>query len=66
VRFLNSEIMFENIKIFKTKIVNVRKKHQCVKCGGKIEAKEKAENTTISYDGRLISTYFCGSCVNLT
>ena len=52
--------MFDNIKVLKTKIVKPRTKHQCVKCGGKIEPKqENVVFTTFSYDGRLISVYFC-------
>ena len=51
--------MFDNIKILKTKVVKPRIKHQCIKCGGKIEPKQECVNTTFSYDGRLISVYFC-------
>ena len=51
--------MFDNVRVFKTKIVKPRKKHQCIKCGGKIEPKQECINTTFSYDGRLISVYFC-------
>ena len=51
--------MFDNIKVFKSKIVNPRLKHQCVKCGGKIKPKQECTNTTFSYDGILVSVYFC-------
>ena len=53
--------MFDNIKIFKSKIVKPRIKHQCVKCGSKIEPKQECTNITFSYDGRLLSVYFCHS-----
>lgn len=58
--------MFDKVKVFRTKIVTVRKKHQCAKCGEKISIKQKAVNTTFSYDEKLISVYFCGVCDNLT
>lgn len=54
--------MFDNIKVFKSKTVKVRKKHQCIKCGGKIAVGYNAINTTYSYDGRLVSVYYCACC----
>ena len=52
-----------DIKLFKpAKVVTVRKKHQCVRCGGNIKIKETAKNVIICYDQKLISTYFCTKC----
>jgi len=57
--------MSDKVKVFRTKIVSVRKKRKCAVCGEKIEIKQKAVNTTFSYDERLISVYFCGVCDNI-
>lgn len=62
VKQLNSKLIFDNIKVFKSIIVTVRKKHQCVKCGGTIPKGNYARNTVFRYDGRLVSVYFCAGC----
>ena len=54
--------MFEQCKIYKTKIVKVAKKHECAKCAIKIPKGDNARNTTFSYCKRLISLYFCAYC----
>lgn len=53
--------MFDNIRVFKNKTVIPRKQHQCINCGSKIKVKQQCVNITYSYDGRLISVYFCKS-----
>jgi len=52
----------EAVKVFKTKVVNTRRKHQCFKCGFFIQKKELMRNTTYSYDNRLVSLYSCECC----
>lgn len=54
--------MFDNIKVFKTKVVRPNKPHQCIKCGNKIGKKQESLNVTYSYDKRLISIYYCWIC----
>ena len=52
--------MFDDIKVFKTKVVlKTRKKHQCANCGKYLPKKSEMVNTTFAYDGRLVSVYFC-------
>ena len=52
--------MFDDIKIFKTKVVfKTRKKHQCANCGKHKPKHSEMVNTTFAYDGRLVSVYFC-------
>ncbi len=54
--------MFQNAKVFKSKDVKTRIKHECIRCGNKFPVGTNMNNTTFSYDNRLVSVYFCFAC----
>lgn len=56
--------MEAEIKAIKTKTLNVRKPHECVKCRCEIKVGENAVMTTLRYDGRLFNVYICNYCMS--
>lgn len=56
--------MLDKVSIFKSKIRKVNKSHECFMCHLKINKGDNAEHVSYRYDGRLISIYYCMSCVN--
>jgi hypothetical protein len=52
----------EDIRIFNTINVKVRKVHDCYRCQRGIQINEFASRSTLAYNGHIGNAYLCAEC----